>query len=116
MICVAVSDADVFVVPLVTMKPFSDKSCALDVGDHEFIVWGSCIDYSLGKKCSLKLIQAEIASGRYKQMADLSPSITLRVLDGLVQSDETLPWFLKECKKHNLTVFMEGLRTYLNKP
>lgn len=116
MICVAVSDVDVYVVPLITMKHFSDKSCTLDVGDHEFIVRASCVDYSLGKKCSLKLIQTEIASGRHKQMSDLSPSITLRVLDGLVQSDETLPWFLNECKRQKLTVFMEGLRKYLNKP
>lgn len=94
MVCLQVKDDNVILVPIISKHSYSDGTCSLAVGDHPFVQRPSCADYSRIKKCSKTALESQIAAGTYKCFDDVSLALYVRLLEGVIASDETEKWAL----------------------
>jgi hypothetical protein len=102
---------NVMLAPVITKHSYSDDSCVLRPGDHSFIKHESCVAYDKVKCLSALVANRELDNGSLILQGALSAEVYHRVLVGLIKSDESLPWALKEANDAGLTVFLqqEGL-------
>lgn len=88
----------VIIVMLVSMKPHSDRTVTVDVGDHDFVRHLSSVDYGTATPKLAKKLAAHIASGKARLHSDMSPGLLYRVRAGVVASARTPNDVRDSCK------------------
>lgn len=66
-----------------------DDSCVLQAGEHDFVRHTSYLVYSRSVLWRCPTIIDKVESGEYRQRADVSDDVMLRVMDGFTASDHT---------------------------
>ena len=88
------SDDKIVAVMVVSEKPHTDKTVALNVGDHPFFQHASNIDYGSAKHFPRVKLENQInAKGKLRQ--DVSPPLLEKARAGVFQSSRS-PNYIKE--------------------
>ena len=74
---------------LLTVKPHTDRTLQLDVGDHDFIRHPSAVAFGTARYAPADKLEAALSSGRATLHADMSPTLLARVGAGLLTSAHT---------------------------
>lgn len=88
----------VVTVAVVTEKSHTDKTCALDVGDHPFIRHRSNVDYGSARFVPLGKLEDQLRSGRAIAQPTLSPAVLKIVQHGLLTSCRTIHAVVDHCR------------------
>lgn len=79
----------IVVVMLVTVKPHTDRTLHLEVGDHPFVRHTSAVDFGTATYAPAARLQNALASGRATLADDMSADLLARVRAGLLASART---------------------------
>jgi hypothetical protein len=85
-------------VMLVTVKPRTDRTLHLDMGDHPFIRHASAVDFGTATYAPASKLQAALSSGRTTLEADMSADLLARVRAGLLTSARTPNEIADDCR------------------
>jgi hypothetical protein len=85
-------------VMLVTVKPHTDRTLHLDVGDHRFIRHTSAVDFGTARYAPARKLEQALSSGRATLEADMSPGLLARVRAGLLTSARTPNEIADDCR------------------
>ncbi len=88
----------VVLVMLVSVKPHTDKTVQLDVGDHPFVKHPSNVDYSTATFVPSSRLEQRIASGVIALDADLSAQVLEWIRRGLLSSSRTINAIGEYCR------------------
>ncbi|MBX9678955.1 MAG: hypothetical protein K2X38_09325 [Gemmataceae bacterium] len=76
----------VLLVNVTTINGTKETACVLDVGDHPWIAYTSCVHYLKSEVTSHDLLCAAKDGGAFLLQEPLAPSVLRRVLDGAAES------------------------------
>jgi hypothetical protein len=98
---------NVIIVPVVSKQAWSDLTCELAVGEHPFLKHESCASYDLTKAVSDEATTKALDCGELTLEPPVSADLLLRLQVGLVRSDETPEWALREAKDTGLIAHLQ---------
>lgn len=93
------SPEQMLAVMLVSLKPHSDKTLILTVGDHPFIQHDSALDYSNVSLFTISKLNAALASSRCIPHPNMSNGLLKRVRAAVLASQRTPDAMLKICRE-----------------
>jgi hypothetical protein len=76
-------------VMLVSVKPHTDRTLQLHVGDHPFIRHPSAVDFGTARYVPAGKLEDALSSGRASLHSDMSDALLARVRAGLLASART---------------------------
>lgn len=79
-----------------------DKSCTLNVGDHDFIRHQSYLLYRLSVLWRVPPLSNKVDSGEYRIRSDVSDALLTQVINGFSQSEQTPFKILRFIEKNNI--------------
>jgi hypothetical protein len=81
-------------IPVCSIKEerYTDMTCVLTAGEHEFLKIDSYIHYALTKQKHIEALKQGIANGNFILKDDVSDPVFKRVCDGIVASKHTPRW------------------------
>jgi hypothetical protein len=85
-------------VMLVTVKPHTDRTLHLVVGDHPFVRHESAVDFGTATYVPSVKLQDALVSGRATLAADMSADLLARVRAGLLASARTPNDIVDHCQ------------------
>ena len=80
---------EVVIFNLTTPSLFSDTTCVLRPGDHEWIDHDSVVEYERGRMFSEDLKSLMIRRGVYRECAPMRPAVLRRIQEGALASPFT---------------------------
>lgn len=75
-------EADVVILSLTTVRRWSDLSCLIQAGEHDFVVHESCVAYQYAEIVSVATLKDKWENGDIRSRTPLSDELMLRVWDG----------------------------------
>jgi hypothetical protein len=82
-------DGRVVIVMARTLRPYTESTVVLQVGDHPFVEHATTLDYSAATLASASKLTGWLGHGRAVCLADASKSLLSRILIGLLKSTHT---------------------------
>lgn len=82
-----------------TLRPYSDRTVVLQVGDHPFIKHDSTVDYGSARYFRVDKIVAAMKRGTCHLRSDLAPAVLGRVQRGLLESPHTIHEIKRYCRQ-----------------
>lgn len=78
---------EVLIVNLTECRPWQDRSCVLDVGDHPFITKRTCVFYAKAQVFRNAELDAKLSSGQIVLREPIDQAILARIRAGAAISD-----------------------------
>jgi hypothetical protein len=88
----------VIAVMVVSERRHTDKTVALQPGDHPFITHASNLDFGGAKPVPTNEILARMKSGKWRPQPDMTPQILDLVRRGLLRSPRTVNHIVEYCR------------------
>lgn len=110
MVCISMDRINdrVIVVPITSRHEYSDTSCCLYEGEHNFIRHDSVASYEFCQVLSISSVEEGLVDGTLKSRAPMSDDMLKRLQVGLVTSDEVTPNIFDLANGDMLTTFLKG--------
>lgn len=104
LIASSTKEPDVVILNMTTVRRFSDTSCLIEAGEHEFVKHQTCIAYDRAEVVSMNSIEARLLDGNIEPRAPLSKELMLRIWEGAART-QNLSLICTEILKNQDLIF-----------